>query len=86
MTVRYHQRAGQRIVPDYLCAHKNIEPGEPPCQRIPGAGLDRAIGALLVERVTPEVVALTIAVQNELVNWAAEAQRLRQRPRRTRAL
>src|SRR5215471_17403897 len=77
MTVRYHQRGGQRIVPDYLCAHKNIERGEPPCQRIPGAGLDRAIGALLAERVTPEAIALTIEVQNELVNRAAEAQRLR---------
>ncbi|HEX6477234.1 MAG TPA: recombinase family protein [Ktedonobacteraceae bacterium] len=77
MTVRYHQRGGQRIVPDYLCVHKSIERGEPPCQRLPGAGLDRAIGALLVEHVTPEVVALTIEVQDELVNRAAEAQRLR---------
>jgi hypothetical protein len=24
MTVRYHQRRGQRIVPDYLCQHKSI--------------------------------------------------------------
>jgi DNA invertase Pin-like site-specific DNA recombinase len=77
MTVRYHQRGGQRIVPDYLCAHKSIERGEPPCQRIPGSGLDRAIGELLLERVTPEAVALTIEVQDELVNRTAEAQRLR---------
>ena len=77
MTVRYHQRGGQRIVPDYLCAHKSIERGEPPCQRIPGSDLDRAIGTLLMERVTPEVLALTIAVQDELVKRADEAQRLR---------
>src|SRR5215472_3988770 len=77
MTVRYHQRAGRRIVPDYLCAHKSIERGEPPWQRLPGAGLDRAIAGLLVEHVTPEALALTIAVQEELVNRAAEAQRLR---------
>src|SRR5947209_2320674 len=77
LTVRYHQRGGQRIVPDYLCAHKNIERGEPPCQRLPGAGLDRAIAELLVERVTPEALALTLEVQEELVNRAAEAQRLR---------
>ncbi len=77
MSVRYHQRGGQRIVPDYLCQHKRIEQGEPPCQRIPGAGLDRAIGALLVERVTPEALAMTIAVQEEMVSRAAEAQRLR---------
>jgi Recombinase zinc beta ribbon domain/Recombinase len=77
MTVRYHQRGGQRIVPDYLCAHKSIEQGSPPCQRIPGAGLDRAIGALLVERVTPEAVALTLAIQEEVVQRADEARRLR---------
>jgi hypothetical protein len=39
------------------------------------------MAALLVERVTPEAIAITIAVQDELVNRAAEAQRLRQRPR-----
>jgi hypothetical protein len=73
-------------VPDYLCAHKSIQQGERPCQRLPGSDLDRAIGVLLGERVTPEAVALTIAVQDEIVSRAAEAQRLRQRPRRTRPL
>ena len=77
MTVRYHQRGGQRIVPDYLCQSKSIAQGESPCQRIPGFDLDRVIGALLVERMTPEVLALTLAVQEELVSRAAEAQRLR---------
>jgi DNA invertase Pin-like site-specific DNA recombinase len=77
MTVRYHQRGGQRIVPDYLCQSKSIAQGEPPCQRIPGADLDRAIAELLAERVTPEAIALTIEVQEELVNRAAEAQHLR---------
>ena len=43
-------------------------------------------GALLAERVTAEAIALTIEVQEELVNRAAEAQRLRQRPRRARTL
>jgi len=77
MTVRSHQRGGQRIVPEYLCAHKSIEQGRAPCHRIPGSGLDRAIGALLVERVPPEALALTIAVQDELVQRAQEAQHLR---------
>jgi hypothetical protein len=77
MTVRYHQRAGSRIVPDYLCARKSIEQGEPPCQRIPGSDLDRAIGILLMERVTPEALALTLAIQDEVVQRADEAQRLR---------
>jgi hypothetical protein len=86
MSVRYHQRGGKRIVPDYLCQSKSIEHGEHPCQRLPGSGLDRAIGVLLGERVTPETLALTLAVQEELVSRAAEAQRLRQRPRRTCAI
>jgi len=77
MTVRSHQRGGQRMVPDYLCQHKSIERGEPPCQRLPGSDLDRAMGALLAERVTPAALALTIAMQDELVKRADEAQRLR---------
>jgi hypothetical protein len=77
MTVRSHQRGGQRIVPDYLCQRKSIEQGESPCQRIPGSALDRAIGTLLIECVTPQALALTIAVQDELVQRADEAQRLR---------
>lgn len=77
MTVRYHQRRGQCIVPDYLCARKSIQKGERPCQRIPGSDLDRAIGALLVEHVTPEALALTLVVQEEIVQRAEEAQRLR---------
>ena len=64
-------------MPDYLCQRKQIQQGEPPCQRIPGTDLDRAIGALLLERITPEAVAMTLAVQEEIVNRAAEAQRLR---------
>src|SRR5260370_40513573 len=47
MTVRYHQRGGRRIVPDYLCQHKSIEQGEHPCHRLPGHGLVRPIGTLL---------------------------------------
>jgi hypothetical protein len=77
MTVRYHQRAGQRIVPDYLCQSKSIAQGRAPCQRIPGSDLDRAIGTLLAQRVTPEALALTIAVQDEIVQQAEKAQRLR---------
>jgi hypothetical protein len=78
MTVRDHQRGEQRIVPDYLCQRAGIARGEPPCQRVPGRDLERAIANILVEVVTPEAVALTLAVQDELVARAAEAARLRQ--------
>jgi DNA invertase Pin-like site-specific DNA recombinase len=78
MTVRYHQRGGRRIVPDYLCQRAGIARGELPCQRVPGRDLDTAIANVLVEVVTPETVALTLAVQDALVARAAEAARLRQ--------
>lgn len=70
MTVRYHQRGGQRIVPDYLCQSKSLEQGRTPCQRLPGSDLDRTIGALLAERVTKDTLAQTLAVQDEPVQRA----------------
>lgn len=78
MTVRYHQRGGQRIVPDYLCQHDGIAHGTAPCQRIPGRDLDAAVGTLLVTVMTPEAIAVTLAIHDELRAQAAEAERLRQ--------
>jgi DNA invertase Pin-like site-specific DNA recombinase len=78
MTVRYHQRGGQRIVPDYLCQRAGIARGTPPCQRVPGRDLDTAIARVLVEVVTPDTIAATLAVQDDVVARAAEAARLRQ--------
>ncbi len=49
MTVRYHVRRG-REVPDYVCQRDGIRTAGAgaKCQSVPGAGIDRAIGALLV--------------------------------------
>jgi DNA invertase Pin-like site-specific DNA recombinase len=77
MTVRYHQRGGRRIVPDYLCQRAGIAHARPPCQRIPGAALDRAVADLLLTVVTPEAIALVVAMQEEVGQRAEEAQRLR---------
>jgi DNA invertase Pin-like site-specific DNA recombinase len=77
MTVRYHQRGGRRIVPDYLCQRAGIAHAQAPCQRIPGAALDRAVADLLLKMVTPEAMALIAAMQEEVVQRAEEAQRLR---------
>lgn len=78
MTVRYHQRGGARIDPDYICQRTGIEQGEGPCQRIPGRDVDRAISRYLLEALTPEAVAVTLAIHDELLTRAAEADRLRQ--------
>jgi hypothetical protein len=78
MTVRYHLRYGRRVDPDYVCQQVGIQRGEAPCQRIPGRNLDHALSNYLLETVTPEMVAVTLTIQDELVARAAEAARLRQ--------
>lgn len=76
MTVRYHARKG-RQVPDYICQRRAIEQALPFCQEVPGAGVDEAIGTLLVELMTPLALEVTLAVQHELTARAADADRLR---------
>jgi len=78
MTVRYHQRGGQRIDPDYICQRAGIERGEGPCQRILGRDVDQAISNYLLAALTPETIAATLAIHDELLARAAEAERLRQ--------
>jgi DNA invertase Pin-like site-specific DNA recombinase/F0F1-type ATP synthase membrane subunit b/b' len=77
MTVRYHQRGG-RLSPDYVCQKDAVELGQPPCQVIPGGGIDEAVGALLVESVTPLALEVALSVQQEVQARLAEADRLRQ--------
>ena len=76
MTVQYHDRQGQAR-PDYVCQRSGIERAEPICQRVPGASIDQAIGALLIEAVNPVALEVTLAVQRELQSRLVEADRLR---------
>jgi DNA invertase Pin-like site-specific DNA recombinase len=48
MTVRYHQRHGA-LVPDYQCIGEAIQSGARRCLTVPGAGIDAAIGQLLLD-------------------------------------
>jgi len=78
MTVRYH-RIRNRLVPEYVCQRQGIEQAEPLCQRVPGAGLERAIGALLIDTVTPLTLEVSLAVEEELFRRRDEAEELRQK-------
>src|SRR6266511_1031683 len=49
MTVRYHLNHHGTELPTYVCQHDKIKNGGPDCQTIPGAGIDTAIGALLID-------------------------------------
>ncbi len=76
MSVRYHQSQGQQV-PDYMCQQEGIRCGEPVCQSVPGGSIDAAVGQLLVEAVSPLVLEITLAVQQELVSRIEQADTLR---------
>lgn len=77
MNVRYAMRRGGQQVPLYLCDRDRTRAGARTCQSIPGASLDEAIGALLVEMVTPLTLEVALTVQDEIQSRLAEASRLR---------
>ena len=74
MTVRYHH-SGERLVPDYVCQRRLAMPHG--CQAVLGAEIDRAIGDLLVETVTPLALEVALTVQQELQSRLEETDRLR---------
>jgi hypothetical protein len=76
MTVHYHSHSGQ-LIPEYVCQKEGIENAQPVCQRVVGRDLDRAIGDLLVEMVSPLALEVALAVQEELHARAEDADRLR---------
>jgi len=78
MTVRYHRIRG-RLVPDYVCQRDGIERAEPICQRVPGAGVELAVGVLLIETVTPLSLEVALSVEEELKRRGDEAEGLRQK-------
>ena len=77
MTVRYHARHGIRV-PDYQCERDSIQNGAGRCLVIPGAaGVDQAVGKLLLDTVTPLALEVALGVQAELEARVDEADRLR---------
>jgi DNA invertase Pin-like site-specific DNA recombinase len=78
MTVRYH-RIRERLAPDYVCQREGIERAERICQCIPGAGLEVAVGALLIETVTPLTLEVALSVEEELKRRRDEVDGLRQK-------
>ncbi|MGH9095412.1 MAG: recombinase family protein, partial [Acidimicrobiales bacterium] len=76
MTVRYHSRRGIEV-PDYQCMATCISAGVSPCLRVPGAGIDEAVAAVVLDTLTPVALEVALCVQAEIDNRADEADRLR---------
>lgn len=65
MTVRYGVQHGHPT-PIYTCQRRGIETATPICQQIPGAALDAAISALVLETLTPASIDVAVEVFEEL--------------------
>jgi hypothetical protein len=76
MTVRYSAQHGHPV-PIYACQRRGIACAEPPCQMIPGAGVDAAVSAAVLEAVSPATLDVALEVFEELRARAAEVDRLR---------
>src|ERR1700732_778673 len=76
MGVHYSQEHGH-AVPTYVCQENIVRCGGRVCQTVPGKIVDPAIGALIVELMTPMTLGVTLAVQQELEARGAETDALR---------
>ncbi|WP_307857451.1 recombinase family protein [Mycobacterium sp. SM1] len=76
MTVRYNHRRGQPL-PTYVCQRDGIENAKRICANIFGADLDRRIGQLLCDTLTPLAVEAALTVSAELEQRSADADRIR---------
>ena len=76
LRVHYAARRGGLEV-WYVCDRAHASHGAPNCQSIVGRPIDEAIGALVVERMTPAAVELALEIRREIEARYAEADQLR---------
>lgn len=78
LTIRYNCR-GQITTPIYVCQSEGIESAQATCQTIPGQSIDLAIGALLIEAVSPMNIDNALRVQDEIKLRLDEADKFRRK-------
>lgn len=82
MAVRYDTYPAYDTIvsrPSYWCVDEKIQTGADACQRISGSAIDKAIGELLIEMVTPLAMASVIQVQNELIERDREIDAMKRK-------
>ncbi len=78
MRVRYSERRGG-LEAWYVCDRAHGADAQPNCQSIAAPAVDAAIGALVVEKMTPAAVELALEIYNEIAARQEEADQLRRR-------
>jgi len=77
MAAAYHARCDGTLLPDYVCRREGIATGTPPCQTLCGTGIDAAVAALVLEKLTPLAIETALQVSAELAQRATDADRIR---------
>ena len=78
MGTRYRDSPGG-LSAEYACKGWDAKVAGPLCQSVPGDGIDRAVGGLLIEVMNPVALEVALSVQQELEGRLEEADRLRYR-------
>jgi DNA invertase Pin-like site-specific DNA recombinase len=78
MTVRYRHARGT-LFPIYMCQREGIQHGHALCQHITGTSIDEAIGAVVIDAVSPLALEVSLGVQQELHTRLEEADALRRK-------
>jgi len=78
MTVRYRHAHGT-LFPIYMCQREGIQHGHALCQHISGTSIDDAMGALVIDAVSPLALEVTLGVQQELHARLEHADALRRK-------
>jgi len=77
MSVCYYNKRKGCTTPAYICRREQGEWGGHICQSVLGEGIDRAVGDLLMESMTPLSLEVALSVQQELQQRFDEADRIR---------
>jgi hypothetical protein len=67
------RRPAQAVDARYVCDRAHGYRGEPNCQSFTGPPIDKAIGMLIAEQMTPTAVELTLDIRREIEVWHEEA-------------
>ncbi len=78
MTVRYRHARGT-LFPIYMCQRDGIQHGHALCQHITGTSIDNALGALVIDAVSPLALEVSLGVQQELHARLEQADALRRK-------
>jgi DNA invertase Pin-like site-specific DNA recombinase len=76
LRVRYRSARGKQEV-WYVCDREHSTLGGTDCQSIAGPPIDEAIGALVIEKMTPAAVELALEIRREIEARQGEADQLR---------